>query len=130
MKEELSKFNIGYADLSWDKLFEYFKDTYSKETLLNLGLISQSNDNSFDMFRDIIMFPINNIDGQIIGFGGRSINNNKDISKYINSKESKIFDKSINCNGLFDNGLSLKKNRYAILVEVDFFDNKLTFKWI
>lgn len=115
----LKKYNIGYANSEWNSLSKYLFEKYSKDKLLELGLVfeSEKTSNLIDMFRNRIMFPIYNIDLEVVGFGGRYIGDDKNQPKYLNSIESKIFDKSKELYGIFDRGLSIKNNKYAILVE-------------
>ena len=118
-KSTLINFGIGYAPNSWDNLVKHLRAKgYTDEELKDSGLVtvSQKNGNLFDRFRDRLMFPIIDVRGNVIGFGGR-IMNNKDpnAAKYLNSPETLIFNKRKN---LFALNLA-KKSRlgYLILVE-------------
>ncbi len=95
----LKKFGIGFADDKWDSLYEHLKslDVDSKD-MVELGLVSQKGDKYYDRFRNRVMFPIINTAGKVIGFGGRAIGD--DNPKYLNSPESKIFQKKNNLYGL------------------------------
>ena len=118
-KSVLINFGIGYAPDTWTSLVDALrKKGYSEEELRESGLvtISKKNGNLFDRFRDRLMFPIIDVRGNVIGFGGR-IMNNKDpnAAKYLNSPETMIFNKRKN---LFALNLAKKtKLPYMILVE-------------
>ncbi len=118
-KSTLTKFGIGYAPDSWTALVDSLRGKgYTDQELRDSGLVtvSRKNGNLFDRFRDRLMFPIIDVRGNVIGFGGR-IMNNKDASaaKYLNSPETLIFNKRKN---LFALNLAKKsKLGYLILVE-------------
>ena len=118
-KSTLINFGIGYAPDSWTGLVDALrKKGYTDEELKDSGLVtvSQKNGKLFDRFRDRLMFPIIDVRGNVIGFGGR-IMNNKDpnAAKYLNSPETLIFNKRKN---LFALNLAKKsKQGYLILVE-------------
>ena len=117
-KSILTTFGVGYAPDSWDSLVKAMKAKgYTEEELKESGLVtvSQKNGNIFDRFRDRLMFPIIDVRGNVIGFGGRIIKNDPNAAKYLNSPETLIFNKRKN---LF--GLNLAKKSKAgslILVE-------------
>ncbi|MEG0662977.1 MAG: CHC2 zinc finger domain-containing protein, partial [Anaerovoracaceae bacterium] len=73
-RDTLQKFGIGYADPKWDSLYNHLTGLgFSKEKLLELGLISLSKGKYYDKFRDRVIFPIQNTGGKVIGFGGRAL---------------------------------------------------------
>ncbi len=116
----IDKFSIGYAINNFNSLKTVFNDNNANmQLLLDCGLIVQNNDNKtqfFDRFRHRIMFPIRDIKGQVIAFGGRSID--EDIKpKYLNSPETTIFNKSIELYGLFEANQAIRKHNYVIMVE-------------
>ncbi len=118
-KSVLTKFGIGYAPDSWTGLVDAMrKKGYTDEELRESGLVtvSKKNGSLFDRFRDRLMFPIIDVRGNVIGFGGRIMNNNdKSAAKYLNSPETLIFNKRKN---LFALNLAKKsKLGYLILVE-------------
>ena len=114
----LTTFGVGYAPDTWDSLVKAMKAKgYTEEELKESGLVSvsQKTGNIFDRFRDRLMFPIIDVRGNVIGFGGRIIKKDSDAAKYLNSPETIIFNKRKN---LF--GLNLAKKSKAgslILVE-------------
>ena len=118
-KSILTKFGIGYAPDSWTDLIDYLRSkNYTDQELRDSGLVtvSQKNGNLFDRFRDRLMFPIIDVRGNVIGFGGRIMNSSdKSAAKYLNSPETLIFNKRKN---LFALNLAKKsKLGYLILVE-------------
>ncbi len=87
-------FNIGLALKDNDTLYQLLiKKGYNIKTITELGLINKNGIDIYDSFVNRIIFPIHNLDGQVIGFTGRIYNNEKNIAKYFNSRESKIFRK-------------------------------------
>lgn len=118
-KSILTKFGIGYAPDSWTDLVDYLRSkNYTDQELRDSGLVtvSQKNGNLFDRFRDRLMFPIIDVRGNVIGFGGRIMDSSdKSAAKYLNSPETLIFNKRKN---LFALNLAKKsKLGYLILVE-------------
>ena len=113
----LKKFGIGYADEKWDSLYQYLKSQgVDVKVMVELGLVSESKGKYYDKFRNRVMFPIINTSGKVIGFGGRAIDPD-DNPKYLNSPESKIFQKKNNLYGLNISRQSVGKDGYIILVE-------------
>ena len=114
----LTTFGVGYAPDSWDSLVKAMKAKgYTDQELKDSGLVtvSQKNGNLFDRFRDRLMFPIIDVRGNVIGFGGRIIKNDPDAAKYLNSPETMIFNKRKNLFGL--NLAKKSKQNSLILVE-------------
>ena len=117
-KATLTTFGIGYAPDSWTALVDALrKKGYTDQELRDSGLVtvSKKNGNLFDRFRDRLMFPIIDVRGNVIGFGGRIMKNDPNAAKYLNSPETMIFNKRKN---LFALNLAKKsKLGYLILVE-------------
>lgn len=115
-KGTLTRFGIGFAPDSWDSLCKaMWAKGYTDEELKDAGLVSvsQKNGNIFDRFRNRLMFPIIDVRGNVIGFGGRVMDNS--TPKYLNSPETEIFNKRKN---LFALNIAKKtKLGYLILVE-------------
>ena len=117
-KAALTNFGIGYAPDSWDSMVKAMRAKgYTDQELIDSGLVtrSQKNNNIFDRFRDRLMFPIIDVRGNVIGFGGRTLKNDKDTAKYLNSPETLIFNKRKNLFGL--NLAKKTKSNSLILVE-------------
>ena len=117
-KATLTTFGIGYAPDSWDAMVKAMRAKgYTDQELKDSGLVtvSQKNGNLFDRFRDRLMFPIIDVRGNVIGFGGRIMKKDDKAAKYLNSPETLIFNKRKN---LFALNLAKKsKLGYLILVE-------------
>jgi DNA primase len=115
-KSILTTFGVGYAPDSWDALTKAMRAKgYTDEELRESGLVtvSQKNGNLFDRFRDRLMFPIIDVRGNVIAFGGRTLKNDKDTAKYLNSPESLIFNKRKNLFGL---NLAKKSKQGSLLL--------------
>ncbi len=117
-KSTLTTFGIGYAPDSWDAMVKAMRAKgYTDQELIDSGLVtkSQKSGNLFDRFRDRLMFPIIDVRGNVIGFGGRIMKKDDNAAKYLNSPETMIFNKRKN---LFALNLAKKsKLGYLILVE-------------
>ena len=117
-KSVLTTFGIGYAPDTWSSLVDAMrKKGYTDQELKDSGLVtvSKKNGNLFDRFRDRLMFPIIDVRGNVIGFGGRIMKKDDEAAKYLNSPETLIFNKRKN---LFALNLAKKsKLGYLILVE-------------
>ncbi len=113
----LKKFGIGYADASWDSLYRYLRGQgVSDKIMLELGLVSQGRGKIYDRFRNRVMFPIINTSGKVIGFGGRALDKDAQ-AKYLNSPESRVFQKKNNLYGLNISRRDAGKEHFLILVE-------------
>ncbi|MBR5529458.1 MAG: DNA primase, partial [Oscillospiraceae bacterium] len=113
-KSIVTKFGIGYAPDSWNALVNAMrKKGYTDKEMIDADLVGEKNGRVFDRFRNRLMFPIIDIRGNVIGFGGRVLDNS--LPKYINTTETIIFNKGKHLFGL---NLSKKtKQDYMILVE-------------
>lgn len=109
---------LGFAPDRWSELNDYLLSKgYESKDLLKLGLIKEGeNGNNYDVFRNRIMFPIYSTKGEVIAFGGRTLEKDKETPKYINSPDTPIFKKGKNLYGLERSGIIRKKN-YAMLME-------------
>ena len=106
------KFALGYASDNFNNL-EHLG--ISNNILAKIGMLSQKNDRFYSRFRNRIMFPIRNRDGQIIAFGGRVFNGGE--PKYLNSPETPLFNKNQTLYGLFESFDGIKTARKALVVE-------------
>lgn len=110
--------SIGYSPNAWDKLLNHFTDKgYTVEDLLNVGLVKKGDKGYYDTFRNRIMFPIANIGAKTIAFGGRTMEDRKDIAKYLNSSDTILFNKGHNLYGIKERGSLIRKKNYSILME-------------
>ncbi|NOR86972.1 MAG: DNA primase, partial [Bacteroidales bacterium] len=92
----IKTFELGYSPDEWTAFTDHaIKNAHAKELLQKTGLtILKENGKKFDRFKGRIMFPIHNLSGQVIGFGGRTLSNDKKQAKYLNSPESDLYHKS------------------------------------
>lgn len=99
-EETIVHFGLGYSNKTSDDLYRYLKNSgYEDELLRQSGLISMEEaKGAFDKFWNRVMFPIMDVNNKVIGFGGRVMG--EGAPKYLNSPETKIFDKSRNLYGL------------------------------
>ena len=108
-------FGLGYAPNSWDSLMKHLKSKgFSELELFDAGLVSAGKSGShFDTYRNRLMFPVIDVRGDVIGFSGRALGDGE--PKYLNSRETLVFNKSRN---LFAMNLAKKsKSGYIILAE-------------
>ncbi len=113
-KAVLTTFGIGFAPNTWSGLIDAMKKKgYTEQELKDAGLVSEKGSRIYDRFRNRLMFPIIDVRGNIIGFGGRVMDDS--TPKYLNSPETLIFNKRKNLFGL--NLAKKSKLGYLILVE-------------
>ncbi|MDA0330761.1 MAG: DNA primase [Bacteroidetes bacterium] len=114
----IDNFNIGFSpDLKNSFYNKSIENGFTRDYLIDTGLVISNEDNYVDRFRGRIMFPIKSISGRILGFGGRIINSNKKLAKYINSPESKIYNKSKTLYGIYESKQFIVKDDVCYLVE-------------
>jgi DNA primase len=91
----IKKFQLGYCPDKWDAMTkEALEKNYKLEYLVKAGLTRERDGVPYDFFRGRVMFPIHNISGKVIAFGGRTLKAEKEIAKYFNSPESELYIKS------------------------------------
>ncbi len=114
----LKQFTVGFAPAGWDNLVRRIdRNRYSAAVLEKSGLFIKREDGGFyDRFRNRIMFPIHNLSGRIIAFGGRTLDPNES-AKYLNSPESPVYFKSGVLYGLHLAKDAIRKTEEAIVVE-------------
>lgn len=114
-RETIEKFMIGYAPKG--KLLESaLKKGYSYEGLAKAGLVTKTDSGMFfEYMSDRLVFPILDIQGRVVAFGGRTLTNQK--TKYLNTPETIVYSKSANLYGLFQTLPDLKKDKRIILLE-------------
>ena len=114
----IDEFELGYSPDDYNALENAAKKAnYSLGPLKISGLIKEGEKGNYDFFRGRIIFPIHNITGRIIGFGGRTLRTDKKVAKYFNSPESDIYNKSNVLYGLFQSKNEIIKNDSCLLVE-------------
>ncbi len=113
--EIAKRFGIGYVPNGWQNLEQVFPD-YADKALNVAGLVKQNEEGRrYDVFRDRIMFPIVDVRGNIIGFGGRVLGD--DEPKYLNSPETPVFEKGRELYGLFHARRAIRDAGCVIVVE-------------
>lgn len=118
-----ARFGLGYAPDGWRTLASVFP-RYDDPQLAEAGLVivqgadeglSEADQKRYDRFRDRVMFPIRSVRGEVIGFGGRVLDQGE--PKYLNSPETPVFHKGQELYGLFEARQALRAKGYALVVE-------------
>ena len=120
LESTMETFQLGYSPKSWDTFSqEAIRNQYDENYLIETGLAFRSDRDGklLDRFRGRIMFPIHNHMGKVVGFGGRILDAQKKMAKYINSPESDIYQKSYILYGLHQGKKAIRDLDRAILVE-------------
>ena len=113
---DITRFSLGYSLNSWDSLVKYLqKSGVSDKQMLALGLALHGNHGIYDKFRGRLIFPIKNIAGRVIAFGGRLIDG--EGAKYINSSESEVYSKRRSLYLIDVARKSIREKKRSILVE-------------
>ena len=114
--EVARQFGLGYAPEGWRSLASVFPE-YDDPLLVESGLVivNDDEDKRYDRFRDRIMFPIRNVKGECIGFGGRVLGDG--TPKYLNSPETPVFSKGRELYGLFEARNALREAGYVLVTE-------------
>lgn len=116
----IKRFGLGFCPTSGHRFSDDARGAgYKKEFLLSTGLsLERESDGSLrDRFYDRVIFPIHNISGRVVGFGGRTLRTDKKVAKYQNSPESEIYNKRRELYGLFFAKKAIQQEDMAILVE-------------
>ena len=116
----IKKFGLGFCPSSGVRFLEDCRAAgYKDEYLVSTGLAFQreSDGKLRDRFYDRVMFPIHNVSGRVVGFGGRTLRTDKKVAKYQNSPESEIYNKRRELYGLFFAKKAIQQEDYAIMVE-------------
>ena len=116
----IRKFGLGFCPSKGDRMSkDALAAGYKREFLLATGLsLARESDGSlYDRFRDRVIFPVHNISGRIVAFGGRTLRTDKQVAKYQNSPESEIYSKKRELYGLYFAKRAIQQQDYAILVE-------------
>lgn len=118
--EIAARFGLGYAPDAWDGLRSVFPE-YQNSALVETGMVIDKSDEEgahrkrYDRFRDRIMFPIRNTKGQVIGFGGRILDQGE--PKYLNSPETVLYQKGLELYGLFEARQAIREAGYVLVTE-------------
>jgi DNA primase len=110
------EFGIGYAPSAWEFLSQSIvKNKANRDALVTAGMLIEKQGRHYDRFRDRVLFPIRDIRGRTIGFGGRTLTN--EIPKYLNSPETPIFHKNQTLYGLYEVCQHHRKLQRVVVVE-------------
>jgi DNA primase len=113
----MEMFQLGYSPDAWEAFTQTaIKNGYNLEFLVKSGLIIEKDGKHFDRFSARVIFPIHNLSGRVIGFGGRILKKDEKKAKYINSPESDIYNKSQVLYGIYfaRNAIIKKDNCYLV----------------
>ena len=116
----IKKFGLGFCPARGDRMSkDALAAGYKKEFLVSTGLsLERESDGSlYDRFRDRVIFPVHNISGRIVAFGGRTLRTDKQVAKYQNSPESEIYSKKRELYGLYFAKKAIQQQDFAIMVE-------------
>jgi len=116
-EKTIKEFQLGFAPEAWDRLLKLSRENGVSGNILDKsGLFTKTEKGVFDRFRNRLMFPIHNSGGQVIAFGGRTMDS-KDPAKYMNSPETVLYSKSRVFYGLDKTQKVIRQEKTAILVE-------------
>lgn len=121
-EESIKKWRIGYSPDTWQGLSDFLVGKgYKREEIVKAGLAveKENKSDSYDRFRGRIIFPVFDLNSQVVGFGARIFNveNEKEIAKYINTPQTLLYNKSNILYGLNSAKLSIRKNNKCVLTE-------------
>lgn len=119
-REDFKKYYLGFAPPGWTTLLDFLTSRgYKIDELLQAGLIIEGKNGKFyDRFRGRIIFPIFNIRGEVLAFGGRIINStDKNVPKYLNSPDTPVYQKGENLYGLNWARDEIRKSDKAVIME-------------
>ena len=116
----IKKFGLGMCPSKGDQMTrDALAAAYKEEFLLSTGLSikRESDGRIYDRFRERVMFPVHNISGRIVAFGGRTLRTDNSVAKYQNSPESEIYSKKNELYGLYFAKKAIQQLDFAIMVE-------------
>jgi len=117
-EETIEKFQLGYSPDLWSAFTDHaLENGYKLEYLESTGLTIVKEAKKYDRFRGRVMFPIHNLSGRVLGFGGRTLKSDLNTPKYVNSPESDIYNKSKILYGLYYAKNAIIKQENCFLVE-------------
>ena len=114
----INRFQLGYCPNSGSAFTDFAtKNGYDKDLLIKVGLTGSYENRLYDRYQGRVIFPIHNLTGKVIGFGGRILTSEKTKAKYVNSPESEIYNKSQTLYGIFFARNEISRLDNCILVE-------------
>ncbi|MBK8671751.1 MAG: DNA primase [Bacteroidetes bacterium] len=118
LDETIQSWKLGYTPTGSNHFLEAaLVAGYTHGVLKLAGLAGEKDGKWYDFFRERVMFPIHNVSGKVAGFGGRIMNANSKVGKYINTPETEVYNKSKILFGLFQSKAQIRKLDVAYLVE-------------
>ena len=118
IEDTIQTFGLGYSPDSWDSFYKAaIAKGYNPEFLEQAGLIKRKEEKIFDFFRGRVMFPIHNVSGKPVAFGGRTLKQNDRSPKYINTPETEVYHKSNLVYGIFQAKQEIRRKEETLLVE-------------
>lgn len=119
--ESIRNFRLGYAPDSWNALGDFLERNYESKDIFDAGLaVKKDGGGHYDRFRSRIMFPIFDLNGQIVGFAGRvfgDLAKDAEAAKYVNTPQTAIYDKSRILYGLDKAKLDIRRQNKCLVVE-------------
>ncbi|HYG51623.1 MAG TPA: DNA primase [Flavobacteriales bacterium] len=117
-KTTIEKFSLGFSPDNPQFLVDAAKKSgYNLKYFIQTGLVKEREGDHYDFFRDRVIFPVHNLTGRIIAFGGRTLKTDKKIPKYINSPETEIYSKSKTLYGMYQAKRTIIQKDVCYLVE-------------
>ncbi len=117
-EDSIEKWRIGYAPVAKSSLSDYLiGEGYKRDDLIRAGVSVGKNNYSFDRFRGRLIFPIFNLSGYPIGFGGRVVHKEDNRAKYVNTPSTELYDKSTILYGLNFAKNEVRKRDFVVIVE-------------
>lgn len=114
----IEQFGVGYAPQAWDSCLNYLaRGGFTKEEMMQAGLVMDSDRGGYDRFRNRIMWPIRDSNNQVLGFGARKMAEEDNGPKYLNTPETPVYHKSKVLYGLDLAKKEIVKNRQVVVVE-------------
>jgi DNA primase len=118
LQDTIDAFQLGYSPAGWDELYkDAMSKGYQEELLEQAGLVRRKEEKVFDFFRGRVMFPIHNVSGKPVAFGGRVLKTTEKAPKYINTSETEVYHKSRLVYGIFQAKQEIRRKEEALLVE-------------
>jgi DNA primase len=117
-KESIKEWRIGYSPTAKDALSKFLiSQGYKKEEIIEAGIATGKGNYLFDRFRGRLIFPIFNLSGYVVGFGGRILSKEDERAKYINTPATMLYDKSALMYGVHSAKSEIRKKDSVIVVE-------------
>lgn len=115
----IETFKLGFAPPEWERLYRDFtqRKHVDPDILRQAGLVGYKNGKYYDIFRNRCMFPIFDLKGRVVAFGGRIMHNEENVAKYLNSPETAIFNKRRLLFPIYQALPEIRRKRQAIMVE-------------